>query len=161
MLEFQRVEISTNSPDFSYHFKPVSYTTDTILFKIQKNKAKFDFYYGSDRRNWINLLSEHKNKSLSEDIELFFCVLSAHNPYKANAEFSNFIVKLPKNDCLKIVEERKKQSTNILVLNDKIKIEKPVVLTSSAWNKIQANALQQDISTSELIEQWAQKLEAE
>lgn len=52
----------------------------------------------------------------------------------------------------------KKRVKNIPVLHDEVKTKRTVVLTPSAWMKIQAIAKAKNTSASEVIEEWAQSL---
>jgi hypothetical protein len=52
----------------------------------------------------------------------------------------------------------KKRLRNIPVLHDEIKTKRTILLTPSAWMKIQALAKTRNTSASEVIEAWAQTL---
>lgn len=52
----------------------------------------------------------------------------------------------------------KKRLRNIPVLHDEVKAKRTVVLTPTAWENIKAEAQRQDLSASELIEQWGRRI---
>ncbi|MEI2578709.1 hypothetical protein [Scytonema sp. PRP1] len=55
----------------------------------------------------------------------------------------------------------KKRTKNQPVFYDELKTRHNIIITPSSWLKLQISAKKQEVSVSEFIEQWAQKLDGD
>jgi len=61
----------------------------------------------------------------------------------------------------KLENKGKKRVKNQPILHDEVKKSRHIFLTPSSWEKMRIYAFDQGISISELIEQWARKIEGD
>jgi regulation of enolase protein 1 (concanavalin A-like superfamily) len=91
MSEHSRIEISVNQLKQGRSLAMSIYEHDVVIFKIQRVKNKFRFFYSPDRYEWLSLGGDQLF-TVTNEAELFFDVLSAHNSDEAIASFSDFRV---------------------------------------------------------------------
>lgn len=93
LMENSRIEAGIISAGNSGTLAPpINHSSDVMYLKIRRKLGNVALFFSTNGLQWTPAAPEIQFR-LSEKCEIFFAVLSAHNPYTATAEFKDFSLK--------------------------------------------------------------------
>jgi hypothetical protein len=93
VMENFRLETAiSHFPDSVNLAQPINHNSEVVYLKIRRELGKIGLYYSTDGFQWKKSAPEIPS-SLSDNVDIFFEVLSAKNPMIAEAEFSDLRLK--------------------------------------------------------------------